>query len=214
MGAVQRIAVTYVEWADAGQQRVRIPWTVIAGPEDARRFADRIARLPPDTGLHTSISGAIAFGTALLAGAPGRPIRRVIDISGDGPNNDGPSVATARDRAVAAGITINGLPIMTKPSPWSVPGHDVYLQGVRQPWDVERLDGYYRDCVIGGPGAFLVPVTDTTQFAEAITMKVLLEVAGTISVEAQVQHASMGERTNCEGGELRRREDEARSGGP
>jgi hypothetical protein len=120
--------------------------------------------------IHTSISGAIAFVTALLAGAPGKPIRHVIKISGDGPNNGGPNVATARDKVVAAGSTINGLPIM--------------------------------------------PVTDTALFAEAITMKVLLEVAGTISVEAQVRHASMGEHTDCEGGELRRRQDAARSGWP
>ena len=213
-GGLGRIAVTYVEWSGGDQQTVIIPWTVITRREEAIRFADRISAHHPAEGRYTSISGAMTFSAALFDSAPGRPMRRVIDISGDGPNNDGVSVAWARDQAIAAGITINGLPIMTKPSPWSVPGYDVYLHGVKQIWDVEHLDAYYRDCVIGGPGAFVVPVTDTSQFTEAITTKVLLEIAGTISVEAQVQRASTSERTNCMGGELRRREDEARSIGP
>jgi hypothetical protein len=100
----------------------------------------------------------------LLSRWPGEAMRLVIDVSGDGANNQGRPVADARDDAVSKGITINGLPLMLKRPTSS--------------WDVERLDEHYSDCVIGGPGAFMIPVRDRGQFSEAIKTKIIREIAG------------------------------------
>ena len=113
----------------------------------------------------TSISGAIYFAMPLFEANPYRGLRRVIDISGDGPNNNGSPVLPAREAALAKGITINGLPIMVKEPTFSS-------------MDIENLDWYYEDCVIGGPGSFVVPIKDKDKFREAIRTKLLLEVAG------------------------------------
>jgi hypothetical protein len=113
------------------------------GPGSATAFADRLAEAPIGRIFQTSISGAIDFQRKLLDETGAEPLRKVIDVSGDGPNSSGRSPALARDEAVAKGITINGLPIMLKrPTGFG---------------DMENLDHYYRDCVIGGAGAFLVP---------------------------------------------------------
>jgi hypothetical protein len=119
-------------------------------------------------------------------------VRQVIDISGDGANNQGRIVTAARDEAVAQGITINGLPLMLKRS-----------DGM---WDIEDLDLYFRDCVIGGPGAFMIPVREKAQFAGAIRTKVVREIAGTPQVRSLVQPAQAQERANCLAGELRRQQ--------
>ncbi|MEE1612892.1 DUF1194 domain-containing protein [Microvirga sp. CF3016] len=110
-GALGRIAVAYVEWSGADEQTVLVPWTVIDGPDAARTFASELKRQPIQQAGMTSISGVIGFSMRLFADLADRPTRRVIDISGDGPNNDGPKVGFMRDHAVAEGITINGLPI-------------------------------------------------------------------------------------------------------
>ena len=120
----------------------------------------------------------------------------MIDISGDGPNNTGRLVTQARDEALARGITINGLPIMLK-----------WPDG---PWDIEDLDLYFRDCVIGGPGAFLVPVREKTHFIEAIKVKIIREVTGRSQPRPLVQSAQASPSTNCLAGELRRHPQTAR----
>jgi hypothetical protein len=163
-GMLGRISVVYAEWAGYTVQHVVVPWTVIEGPEDAMQFAERLALTPIRRGPRTSVSGAIDFGVRLLGSIHAAPLRRVIDISGDGVNGQGRSVIEARDEAVAQGITINGLPLM--------------LNRPSGSWNVEGLDLYFRDCVIGGSGAFMIPVRERQQFAQAIRTKIIREVAG------------------------------------
>lgn len=165
-----RIAVTYFEWAGATTQRVVVPWTVIANREDAVSFAARLSARPPSSARRTSIANALGFAADLFAESGFSGFKRVIDISGDGPNNQGPPVDMMRDRVIEQGITINGLPLMTN-------------GGLTSPYDVTELDRYYRDCVIGGPGAFLIPVNSWSQFPEAIRRKLVLELAGASSPE-------------------------------
>jgi len=160
-GTYGRIALTYVEWSGRLYQKVVVPWRLIDGADAAEKFADALQQQPPVIGRGTSISAAIVFGAGLLDARGDDAARRVIDISGDGPNNYGPAVAQARDLAVAKGIVINGLPILIRPSPL-VP-------------DIVR---YYSDCVIGGPGSFVLPVRKVEEFEEAIRRKLVLEVAG------------------------------------
>ncbi|RWA65591.1 DUF1194 domain-containing protein [Mesorhizobium sp.] len=164
-GAYGKIAVTYVEWAGSNWQRVIVPWTAIAKRADAERVVEQLNAHPPDSARRTSISGALEFGSDLFAESGFQGVKRVIDISGDGPNNQGAPVNLARDIVVSQGITINGLPLMTR-------------GGFTGAYDVNDLDRYYSDCVIGGPGAFMIPVNDWTQFPEAIRRKLVLELAG------------------------------------
>lgn len=187
-----RIAVTYVEWAGSGYRQVVVPWTVIEHPADGQAFAARLAQMPIQRFGYTSVSGAIDFSLRQLRESGVTPVRQVIDISGDGANNQGRIVTAARDGAVAQGITINGLPIMLKRP-----------DGL---WDIENLDLYFRDCVIGGPGAFMIPVREKAQFAQAIRMKVIREIADRSQVPSLVQPAQAEERANCLAGELRRRQ--------
>ena len=188
-GMVGRIAVTYVEWAGVGNQRVVVPWTLIAGAEEAAGFAERLSQSPPRRSTWTSIASAIDFSAGLLAGSGFEAMRRVIDVSGDGPNNQGRSVTRARDDAVGQGIVINGLPLM--------------IREPSGPWDIKDLDRYYRDCVIGGSGSFMVPVRERDQFAAAIRTKIIREVAsgdpGPLLQRAQGEpraHCLIGERPN------------------
>jgi Protein of unknown function (DUF1194) len=160
-GDNRRIALTYMEWSGAEQQTVVVPWRLIDSRETAEAFADELAGRPVNGDRGTSISGALAYGTALFDANAFDGARRVIDISGDGPNNFGPSVTAARDAAVASGVVINGLPILIRPSPI-----------------FPAMDRYYQDCVIGGPGAFVLPVRRAEEFALAIRRKLILEVAG------------------------------------
>lgn len=162
-GLIGRIAVAYVEWAGMASQFVVVPWTVIGTPEEADGFADRLARMPPRRSTWTSIAGALDFSVGLLRSSGFEATRRVIDVSGDGPNNQGRAVTQARDEAITAGIVINGLPLM--------------IRAPTGPYDIPDLDLYYRDCVIGGPGAFMVPVRDPEEFAKAIRTKIVREVA-------------------------------------
>jgi hypothetical protein len=162
-----KIAVTYFEWAGASEQKIVVPWRLIDGPEAADAVAAEIARAPLRRASRTSISGALMFAKPLFAGSGYRGIRRVIDVSGDGANNNGPLVELVRDEVLAEGITINGLPIMLKRPSLST-------------MDISDLDIYYEDCVIGGPGAFVVPVKEREKFTEAIRTKLVLEVAGRV----------------------------------
>lgn len=166
-GMLGRIAVGYFEWAGDGLATVVRGWTLIENAADARAFADSLTESSPMPMRRTSISGAIDFAVPWLDSNDFEATRKVIDISGDGPNNSGGLVNEARDRAVAAGITINGLPIMDK-------GNGFY--GRR--FNIPNLDLYYGDCVIGGPGAFLVVAEDFQDFARAVRRKLILEIAG------------------------------------
>ncbi len=159
-----RIALTYVEWAGDGLQRVVVPWTLIDGSEAAEEVAESLT-LHFDAGLRrTSISGAIRFAEFEIENNGFDGLRRVIDVSGDGPNNDGRPVTMARDSALDKGIIINGLPLMTTEGP--------------SRWGIDDLDVYYETCVIGGPGAFVVPVTDWADFPMAVRRKLILELVG------------------------------------
>ena len=163
-GILGRIAVTYFEWAGEGYQDRVVDWAVIDGEETARAFAAKLAAAPVGTGPWTSISDALDFGARLFPNNGFQGTRRIIDISGDGPNNTGPPVVPARDRAVAQGITINGLPIINDRPTFN-----------RMP--MPNLDLYYRNCVIGGRGAFIVVAETFRTFARAIRRKMILEIA-------------------------------------
>src|SRR5436305_6542843 len=110
-----KIAVTLVEWAGVSDQRVVVPWRLIEGGPSAQAVSDEMARAPVRRAYRTSISGALMFSAALFENNGFRGIRRVIDVSGDGTNNQGPLVTQVRDDVIARGIVINGLPIMTMP---------------------------------------------------------------------------------------------------
>lgn len=160
-----RIALAYVEWAGEHRQTIVQDWTLIAGRGDLASFAARLLATGTATQSRTSIASALRAGAFLLDTNDFEGFRRVIDISGDGPNNQGGLVTLARDEVLAEGITINGLPLMT---------HDA--RGAS--WRLDDLDIYYARCVIGGPGAFVIPVTDWRDFTEAVTRKLVLEIAG------------------------------------
>jgi len=183
-----KISLTYFEWAASSDQKIIVPWRVIDGPEAADAVAQDILKTPVRRASRTSISGAINFAMNLLDEDPHRGLRRVIDISGDGPNNNGGSVTVARDAAVEKGIVINGLPIMVKDPTYST-------------MDIENLDFYYEDCVIGGPGSFVVSIKDRDKFKEAIRTKLVLEVAGRLPPTRLVRIAGREPRVSCMIGE-------------
>jgi hypothetical protein len=195
-GMLGRIAVVYVEWSGAFDQQIIVPWTVIERPTDGLAFATRLLQSPIHRMGYTSISGVIDFGVRQLRQSGLQADRQVIDISGDGANNTGRTVTLARDAALAHGFTINGLPIMLK-RPDSI-------------WDIEDLDLYFRDCVIGGPGAFLVPVREKAQFVEAIKAKIIREITDRSNPRSLIQPAHAALPTNCLAGELRRHQPTAR----
>jgi Protein of unknown function (DUF1194) len=179
-----KISVTYFEWAASSDQKIIIPWRVIDGPETADAVASEILKTPIRRASRTSISGAIYFAMPLFDENPYKGLRRVIDISGDGPNNNGSPVVGARDLALSKGITINGLPIMVKEPSYST-------------MDIDNLDYYYEDCVIGGPGSFVVSIKDRDKFKEAIRTKLLLEVAGRTPERPVVPVAEKEPRVSC-----------------
>ena len=186
-----RIAVTYVEWAGADNQRIIVPWRMIDGPESADAFAADIARAPYRRASRTSISGALQFSKLLFDASGYRGVRRVIDVSGDGVNNSGAMVALVRDDVIAGGITINGLPIMLK-------------RPYRNPMDIDNLDVYYEDCVTGGPGSFVVPIREREKFVEATRTKLVLEIADRMperTVPLVIPAAADKPRVSCTVGE-------------
>ena len=179
-----KISVTYFEWAASNDQKIIIPWRVIDGPETADAVADEILKTPIRRASRTSISGAIYFAMPLFESNPYPGLRRVIDISGDGANNNGAPVTPARDEAISKGIVINGLPIMVKDPSYST-------------MDIENLDWYYEDCVVGGPGSFVVAIKDREKFKEAIRTKLLLEVAGRTPERPVIPVADKEPRVPC-----------------
>jgi len=191
-GMLGKIAVTYMEWAGSPDQKVIVPWTTLDNSESLMAFADKIATTPLRRAQRTSISSAIDYSAGLLEQSGVVATRQVIDVSGDGPNNQGRLVIEARDEALAKGITINGLPIMLRK-----PG---YL-------DIPELDVYYKDCVIGGQGAFMVPVRERDQFIEAIKTKILLEIANLMPEQPPLLNRIQSPpRTNCMAGEMQWRD--------
>ena len=192
-GVNGKIALTYVEWAGPSDQKVLVPWRLIDGPEAADAVAAEIAQAPYRRASRTSISGALLFARPLFDRSGYRGLRRVIDVSGDGANNSGAPVAPTRDGVVADRITINGLPIMLKrPTPGTM--------------DIENLDVYYEDCVIGGPGAFVVPIHDREQFIDATRTKLILEVAGRQPAARIIPASAEKPRISCLIGETRWRD--------
>lgn len=187
-GMVGKIAVTYIEWAGTQTRNVVADWHIIEDAASAKAFTDILRAAPIRRGRRTSITGAIDISVEQLRAAKLRPIRRVIDISGDGPNNEGAPVTIARDRALRAGVVINGLPIILKRS------------GYNSSFDIENLDDYYADCVIGGPGSFMNVVTEREQFRAAIRSKILREVAQSTQSDVPAGQSQPG-RTDCMLGE-------------
>lgn len=158
-GMLGAVAITYVEWADRDKQRTVIPWTVIDDPMDAAQIANRLRMEKPMEGSNTAISTALRFSAALFEIAPVAAERKVIDVSGDGPDTSGESVTLVRDEVTALGITINGLPFT----------FDNEYPGIAD---------YYRTQVIGGPGAFVVEAQSIGEFERAVRMKLSSEIAG------------------------------------
>ncbi len=183
-GAHARIAVTYFEWAGSADQKIILPWRLIDGPEAADAVAAEIQRAPYRRASRTSISGALRFALPLFDQSGYHGLRRVIDVSGDGANNNGVPVTAARDEVLEKGVTINGLPIMLKRPT---------LSGI----DIEELDIYYEDCVIGGPGAFVVPIREREKFTEAIRTKLVLEIAARTPPGRPIPAAASAPRISC-----------------
>jgi hypothetical protein len=165
-GAAGSIAITYFEWAGPAAQRVVLPWTLIDSAAAANAVADALQAAPISRERLTSISGGLMFADKLFDQSPFRGARRVIDVSGDGPNNSGDPVVPVRDRLVEKGIVINGLPIMLK------------LDPPQSLFDIKELDIYYADCVIGGPGSFMIPIKTEDEFLTATRKKMILEISG------------------------------------
>ena len=163
-GMLGAVAVAYVEWAAYSYQQLVLAWTRIGNPADAAAWSSRLAQSPRRSVSWTSISGALAFSREVLADCPFEGARQVIDVSGDGVNNNGPPPEQERDRLLDEGVTINGLPIVNdRPNFGVMPGPD--------------LETFYRSSVIGGPGAFLIVAQDFTAFGNAIRRKLIQEIA-------------------------------------
>lgn len=181
-GAHGRIAVTYVEWAGDHTRRTVADWTVLHDDASAKALVATVSESPLTIGMWTSISGAIEYGREKFRQSPYKGKRRVIDISGDGPNNHGEFVLTARDRAIKEGIVINGLPIVNnKPSRWGMP-------------QLPHLDLYYEDCVIGGNAAFIIVANTFHDFARAVRQKLVLEIASRTPEKPLIEFAKNAAR--------------------
>jgi hypothetical protein len=187
-GGHGRIAITYFEWAGIADQKVVVPWRLIDGEATAKAFTDEIAAAPYRRAYRTSISGALLYASPLFDANPFHGVRRTVDVSGDGVNNQGPPVTTIRDELLAKTVTINGLPIMLK-------------RPMAASMDIENLDVYYEDCVIGGQGAFVVPIKEREHFKDATRTKLVLEVAGRTPPVRVVPVTSEAPRISCMIGE-------------
>lgn len=182
-GELGRIAVLYLEWAGPNQQTIIVPWTILESNDDALTLADRLAALPSTEGRGTSISGVLSAANDLFATSGLRSPRRVVDVSGDGPNNAGALLDPIRQVLLAEGVTINGLPIAL-PRIGRVDGFVMY--------DRSNLQSYFERCVIGGPDAFAIGVTDAAMFATAVRRKLVREIS--MNME-QVIYAAYTERS-------------------
>jgi len=188
-GLTGQIALSYVEWAGAGSQTIVVDWTVISDAAGARAFAARLMDTQTPPSRRTSISGALDYARNAIQTNAYDGLRKVIDISGDGPNNEGGAVDHARNRVLAEGITINGLPLLTR-------------ERNDGAWPAVDLEAYYRACVIGGPASFVIPVHSWEGFADAVRRKLVLELVGLTPDDiapptAQIWRASAPPRINC-----------------
>ena len=163
-----KIALCFVEWSGFGAQKLVIDWVAIDGVGTARKFGDLVVEAPRSFADRTSISGGIDFALAQFNRAPFEAPRRTIDVSGDGTNNAGRDVRLARNEAVAQGVTINGLVILSQPQVSFNAEHTNPPGG---------LENYYRENVVGGPGAFVMVAEDFRSFGRAIVRKMIAEIA-------------------------------------
>jgi hypothetical protein len=168
-GPHQKIAFCFIDWSGPGEQKLLIDWSIIDGPSSSQRFGDLIVRSPRSFFNSTSIAGGIDFAADQIARAPFDAETRAIDVSGDGTNNSGRDVRAARDQAVAKGIIINGLAILTDIQLAQNPQH------TNPPGGLEK---YYRDFVIGGEGSFVMVAEDFSSFGRAMVKKLIAEIAG------------------------------------
>ena len=166
-GALGKIAISFVEWSGVRQQEIVVDWTVIRDEATAKEFSAQIIEAPRAFRDRTSISGGIDFAMAQLDRAPFHANRHTIDVSGDGTQNSGRDITDARDEALARGVTINGLVILTEQRPWYTP-HTNPPGG---------LDAYYRNNVIGGSGAFVMVAENFNSFGQAMLKKLIAEIA-------------------------------------
>ena len=173
-GSIGTIAITYVEWGASWKITTVLDWTLLKTRKDAIDAANALASKPISTANSTSISSVLAAAATMLEENRYFGKRRVIDISGDGPNNVGPAVVVARADVLSRGIEINGLPILIK-------------QG-RGGFQIDNLDLYYRECVVGGPSAFVIPVYDKNRLASTILQKMVLEIAGRMPAKDALVH--------------------------
>ena len=204
-GRLGRIAVTYIEWAGANNQSIVAPWTVIEDFASAFAFSTLVEAAPRSFGHWTSIGGAINFAIPQFENNGFVAPRRAIDISADGPNNDGPAPNIARDSAIQQGITINGLPIVN---------NRLQISGMKQMTD---YDHYFADCVIGGRNAFMVIVDDYQDFARAIKKKLIFEIANRMppsfrqfALRSYLVKAAQSSKPSCDSGIDYRREGPAK----
>ncbi|HEU0222790.1 MAG TPA: DUF1194 domain-containing protein [Paracoccaceae bacterium] len=163
-GPHRKIVIAYFEWGGPWSHRTVLDWTMIATREDALAAAAALRAVPIESSSGTSISGGLSRAAEMIDSNGYEGLRRVIDISGDGPNNTGDPVTPVRDLLVARGFEINGLPVMVKRA-----------GGL---FNLDQLDIYYEDCVIGGPAAFVVPIRSKEEFAPSIRRKMVLEITG------------------------------------
>ena len=180
-GPLGRIAVTFFEWAGPDIHFMVVPWTLIDGQSAAADLAMTLSQRQISRHRMTSISSALQYAMRQLDASPFRGNRRVIDVSGDGPNNAGVSpVTNVRDEVLARGIVINGLPIMLKIG-----------QAGNYGWgqDLVDLDAYYAHCVIGGPGSFVIPIRAREEFATATRQKLLQEISSAPPSRPRVMRA-------------------------
>ncbi len=163
-GEKHRIAVTYVQWAGANDQEVIVPWHVIEDAATAHAFTDELAGKPYRRAARTSIAGGLLFSMPLFDLLGMKATRRVIDVSGDGPNNQGIPVTEARAKVLDRGIVINGLPIIWRRASLGM-------------MDIDNLDAYYETCVIGGENSFMIPIRTVENIGVATRLKLLQEIA-------------------------------------
>ncbi|HUS97298.1 MAG TPA: DUF1194 domain-containing protein [Hyphomicrobiaceae bacterium] len=200
-GPQGRIALSYIEWAGTRIQRVVVPWRIVSDAANARAFADELSAKPVSRARMTSISSAIIFSAKHFRSSGVTSLRRVIDVSGDGPNNSGQLVLEARKKVLDQGIIINGLAIQIPRARFSAYSY----------FDIDDLKQYYADCVIGGPNSFALVIRSKPEFATAIRQKLLLEIAGSTPAlfhRAQFMPPQQGApggrlKSDCEIGEKR-----------
>lgn len=179
-GQLGRIAVLYVEWGKLGDAAIVVDWTLLQSAEDVRQVSQLMLSAPIIRQDGTSISGVMEMASGWMEENDFAGLRRVIDISGDGPNNEGRPVLDVRAELAVEGIEVNGLPLM-----------------IKEPigyFNIDELDQYYEDCVITGGAAFVIPVYDMESFEESLRLKLIMEIAGQSPTENRLWKVAI---TDC-----------------